>query len=92
MRARQLALPVHLGGSLAALALAPWWPALLLWPLLYLLLLAMASLQSAWKHRSACALLCGPAAGVMHLSWAAGFFAGLIGVRESAWPGAVQAP
>jgi succinoglycan biosynthesis protein ExoA len=92
MRARQLALPLHVAASLAALALTAWWPALLLWPLAYLLVLALASLQAAWRHRSACGLLCGPAAGVMHLSWAAGFFAGLIGIREPAWAGAVPAP
>lgn len=92
MRARQLALPAHLAASLAALALAPWWPALLLWPLLYLLVLALGSLQAALRHRSACGLLTGPAAGVMHLAWAAGFFAGLISIRESAWSGAVPTP
>jgi succinoglycan biosynthesis protein ExoA len=92
MRARQLALPAHFAASLASLALAPWWPALLLWPLLYLLVLALGSLQAALRHRSACALLTGPAAGVMHFAWAAGFFAGLIGIREPAWSGAVPAP
>lgn len=92
IRARQLVLPAHFAASLASLALAPWWPALLLWPLLYLLVLALGSAQAAVGHRSACALLTGPAAGVMHFAWAAGFFAGLIGIREPAWSGAVPAP
>jgi succinoglycan biosynthesis protein ExoA len=92
MRARQLALPVHLATSLGAVALAPWWPALLLWPLMYLGVLALASVCAAVRRRSACALLTGPAAGVMHLSWAAGFFAGLAGIREPASSGAVPAP
>jgi succinoglycan biosynthesis protein ExoA len=92
MRARQVALPAHFAVSLACLALAPWWPALLLWPLLYVAVLALGSLQALVRHRSACALLAGPAAGVMHCAWAAGFFAGLIGTREPAWPGTVPAP
>lgn len=92
LRARQLAVPAHFGASLAALALAPQWPVLVAWPALYLLALALASLQAAWRHRSACGLLAGPAAGVMHLAWAAGFLAGLIRVREPAWAGAVPAP
>jgi succinoglycan biosynthesis protein ExoA len=90
MRARQLAVPLHFALSLLALALAPLWPALLAWPLLYVAALATASLQAAWRHRSACGLLAGPAAGVMHLSWAAGFLSGLVSVREQAWRAAVQ--
>jgi succinoglycan biosynthesis protein ExoA len=86
IRARQLALPLHLGVSFAALALAPWWPALLLWPLLYLLGLAAASLHIAVTRRSVCGLAAGAAAGVMHLSWAAGFLAGLATTREAPWP------
>jgi succinoglycan biosynthesis protein ExoA len=92
LRARQLALPVHLVACLAALALAAWWPPVLVWPLLYVLALALSSCGAAWRHRSACGLLCGPAAAVMHFSWAAGFLAGLAGIRETAWPGAVPAP
>ena len=92
IRGRQLAVPLHFAASLAALALAPAWPALLAWPLLYLLALTAASLQAAWRHRSACGLLSGPAAGVMHLAWAAGFLAGLIATREPRWPGAVPTP
>jgi succinoglycan biosynthesis protein ExoA len=92
IRGRQLAVPLHFAASLVALLLAPMWPALLAWPLLYVLALALASVQAAWRHRSACGLLSGPAAGVMHLAWAAGFLAGLIGHREPAWPGAVTTP
>jgi succinoglycan biosynthesis protein ExoA len=92
IRGRQLAVPLHFAASLGALALAPVWPALLAWPLLYVLALAGASLQAAWQHRSACGLLSGPAAGVMHLSWAAGFLAGLIRHREPAWQVGVSKP
>jgi succinoglycan biosynthesis protein ExoA len=92
MRARQLAVPLHFALSLAALVLAPAWPLVLAWPVLYLVALVLASLQAAWRHRSVCGLLSGPAAGVMHLSWAAGFLAGLISVREPAWSSAVSTP
>jgi succinoglycan biosynthesis protein ExoA len=92
IRARQLAVPLHFALSVLALALAPMWPALLAWPLLYVAALGLASLQAAWRHRSVCGLLAGGAAGVMHLSWAAGFFAGLVSVRERPWRGALQVP
>lgn len=82
MRLRQLAVPLHFGACLAALALAPWWPALLLWPLAYVLVLAAASLRAAVAHRSPSGLLAGPAAGVMHFSWALGFLDGLLTIRE----------
>jgi succinoglycan biosynthesis protein ExoA len=81
LRARQLAVPLHIAASIAALAVAPWWPALLVWPLLYLAVLVMASIRTAWQHRSACGLLSGPVAAVMHFSWAAGFAAGLATAR-----------
>lgn len=88
LRARQLAVPAHFAASGVALGLAPWWPQLLAWPSLYLLVLAWASLDAAWRHRSACGLLCGAAAAVMHFAWAAGFFSGLITIREPRWQGA----
>lgn len=89
MRARQLALPAHLALLVAGLVAAPWWPVLAAWPLLYAALLASTSVYAAWRHRSACGLLTGPVAAVMHLAWAAGFWAGLAAVREPAWPGTV---
>jgi succinoglycan biosynthesis protein ExoA len=92
MRARQLVLPLHFAACLTALAVAPWWPALLLWPLLYLLVLAAASVQTALSQRSPCGLLAGAAAGIMHFSWAAGFVAGLATIRQPAWRHTVAAP
>ena len=85
MRARQLALPVHLVVSVVALALAAWWPLLLLWPLSYLAVLALTSVSIAARERSLCGLLAGAAAAVMHVSWALGFLSGLAFVREAAW-------
>jgi succinoglycan biosynthesis protein ExoA len=92
MRARQIALPLHLAACLTAIAMAPWWPWLLLWPALYMLGLVWASLHAAVTHRSFCGLLSGPAAALMHFSWAAGFVAGVVSIREPAWPGVVPAP
>lgn len=89
MRARQFALPLHLVVSALALLLAPWWPMVLVWPLAYLGVLAATSLSIAWQQRSACGLLAGVAAGVMHFSWALGFLGGLAFVREPVWPSGV---
>jgi succinoglycan biosynthesis protein ExoA len=85
LRLRQLAVPAHLGLSTLALALAPWWPALLLWPALYLGVLMAAALMLAWRKSSLCALLAAPAAATMHVAWALGFFAGMLTSRESRW-------
>ena len=89
LRARQLAVPMHLALCTVALTLSPWWPALLLWPALYVGLLVATSLVVALRRRSLCGLLSGPAAFVMHTAWALGFYWGLLSVREPRWrPGA----
>lgn len=85
LRMRQLVVPVHVLATATALLLAPWEPALLAWPALYLLALALASLTLAGRHRSWAGLLAGPAAAVMHFSWGAGFLAGLFRWRERVW-------
>jgi succinoglycan biosynthesis protein ExoA len=85
LRLRQLAVPLHLAFMLAALLLAAWWPALLLWPAAYVAVLALASLAIAARQRSLCGLLAGPAAAVMHTAWACGFFWGWCAVRERRW-------
>ncbi|HKX42529.1 MAG TPA: glycosyltransferase family 2 protein [Burkholderiaceae bacterium] len=85
MRARQLALPLNLALCLLAVLLAAWQPWLLAWPFAYLAALALTSLAIAWRQRSACGLWAGPAAGLMHVAWALGFYAGLATTRESAW-------
>ena len=92
MRLRQLVVPLHLAVSLAAVALAFWWPALLLWPILYLLASGTVSAALAWRHRSVCGLLAGPAAVMMHTSWAAGFVWSLLSVRERPWDLALASP
>jgi len=92
MRARQLALPLNLVGLSLSLLLAFWLPVLALWPLAYLAALALTSLSIATRQRSACGLLAGVAAAAMHLSWAAGFFAGIVQIRETPWQAHLHQP
>ncbi|HVK31610.1 MAG TPA: glycosyltransferase family 2 protein [Burkholderiaceae bacterium] len=91
-RLRQLAVPAHFAVTLGALLAAPWWPALLVWPASYLAVLAATSIGLAWRHRSACALLAGVAAAVMHAAWAAGFVAALRGSPQPRWRAPMAAP
>ena len=73
LKLRQLApifmMALCLGGLLAGFAQ---WQAFIL-PAGYLSVLAGASAAIALKHKSACGLLAGVAAGTMHMAWAAGF-------------------
>ncbi len=92
MRARQFAVPAHFALTWLALLIAPWWPWLLLWPAAYLLALGAVSAQLVVRHRSACALLAGPAAAVMHSAWAAGFLWSLAAKRERPWRAGAAAP
>jgi succinoglycan biosynthesis protein ExoA len=85
IRLRQLAVPVHVAVSCLALALAAWWPLLLIWPLIYLGVLAWTSVAIVIGKRSLCGMFSGIAAVVMHTSWAAGFLSGLAFLREDAW-------
>jgi len=94
MRLRQLAVPVHLVLSVLAIAAAPWFAWLLLWPAFYLLVLALTGVQLCLKHKSPQALLGPVAAFVMHTAWALGFFKGLLAHKELPWqasaPGGLQ--
>ena len=92
LRARQLAVPMHLAVCAVALSLSPWWPALLLWPAFYVGVLVATSLALALRRRSLCGLLSGPAAFVMHTAWALGFFWGLLSLREQLWRPEAAAP
>ena len=92
IRARQLAVPIHLMVSVLALMLGAWLPILLLWPGFYLAVLVTTSPVLALHHRSLCGLLAGPSAFVMHTAWALGFFWGLIFVREPPWRPEAAAP
>lgn len=84
-RLRQMAVPLNALLVLGGLAGAPWWPALLAWPLLYLSILLLAAAGLALRHRSAVGLLAAPAAFAMHMAWAQGFVLGLLKVRQSRW-------
>ncbi len=73
LKLRQMIPILALLGSIGGLLLAPFfWPALLI-PAVYTFILSAASLYVLMKQRSVCGLLAGPASGIMHLSWAAGF-------------------
>lgn len=73
LKLRQSLPLLALCGSLGGLAAAPFfWPAIIL-PCGYASLLAGASIAVAVRRRSPCGLLAGLAAGIMHMSWAAGY-------------------
>ena len=73
LKLRQMA-PVLalLGSAFGLFASLVFWPFILL-PLGYIGILAAASVLVSLKHKSACGLLAGLAAGTMHMAWAAGF-------------------
>ncbi len=85
LRRRQLAVPAHLALCAFVAALSPWWPGLLLYPMLYLGVLVAASLVLALRRGSLCGLLAAPVAVTMHVAWATGFLLGLLTSRESRW-------
>jgi succinoglycan biosynthesis protein ExoA len=85
LRLRQLLVPVHLLLSALALLASLWWAWSLAWPGLYALALLGSSVLLTARHRSACALLAGPAAAIMHAAWACGFLSGLVTRREQRW-------
>jgi succinoglycan biosynthesis protein ExoA len=85
LRARQLAIPLHVVLSLASLPLALIDLRFLAWPLLYTCILIFTSLSIAVDRRSICGLLAAPAALTMHFAWGVGFLNGLLTVRERRW-------
>ncbi|HSS39106.1 MAG TPA: glycosyltransferase family 2 protein, partial [Polyangia bacterium] len=85
LRLRQLAVPVHVLGALLALAVSPWWALGLVWPGLYVLALLATSVWMGARHRSACGLWAGPAAGVMHTAWGVGFLLSWVATRQPRW-------
>ena len=72
-RMRQMVPPAALAANALALLLAVIHPAFLLIPALYLIVLAVVSVQLFLRHRSLCAFWAGPALAAMHLAWGAGF-------------------
>jgi succinoglycan biosynthesis protein ExoA len=81
-RARQMIPPFVLLVCCLSLAIAPLWPWSLSAPAGYVAALSCASIWGALKLGSLCGLFAGPASGIMHMAWAAGFF------RQAALPGA----
>lgn len=82
-RARQMIPPAVLLVCCLSLAISPLWPWSLAAPAFYLFALLCASIWGALKLGSPCGLFAGPASGIMHMAWAAGFFrqAALLGAR-----------
>jgi len=86
LRLRQLAVPTAMVGLAVCLAAAPIFPWLLIAPAAYCVVLAATSILMAVQKRSAYGLITGPAALVMHASWAFGFIQGLLTRRPAAAP------
>jgi succinoglycan biosynthesis protein ExoA len=85
VRLRQIAVPFNFLGSLFASLAIPVTSKFLWWPASYLAAVCLASFMLALKKRSVCAIFAFPAAFIMHNAWAAGFFYGLLRVRERRW-------
>lgn len=84
-RVRQLAVPANLVLCLVCCVVATAWPLALLWPALYLLACLSAGALLSARHQSLAALLCGPAAILMHQAWAIGFLSGLMRFDVDEW-------
>ncbi|TZG25833.1 glycosyltransferase family 2 protein [Sphingomonas montanisoli] len=85
LRARQLAVPFLVIGTLAALLLSYVTPIFLLLPALYLAILGTTAVRIAIDQRSACGLLAAPAAAIMHFAWGSGFLWGCATLAERPW-------
>ena len=86
IRLRQAAVPTHYVLTVASVITATIVsPLFLVYPICYLAALGIGSLAIAWKHRSSWAFWGAPAAFVMHMAWATGFFAGLLTVPGTRW-------
>lgn len=90
LRLRQFLVPAHAALMLLAVLAVPFTKLFLLWPAAYFLVMAALSVSITTRERSLCGLLSGIAGVTLHTAWAAGFFWGLLRLRESRWiaPGA----
>jgi succinoglycan biosynthesis protein ExoA len=86
LRLRQLAVPTAMVSLAVCLIGAPLFPWLLIGPGAYGLVIVATSLLMAVRKRSAYGLMTGPAAAVMHASWAFGFIQGLLTRRAATAP------
>ena len=82
LRVRQLLPPLLVAGLALSILLSPWLPALLLFPLAYLLALAAATLLLLKAEPRVCTLLALPAAVTMHMAWGTGFGTELLSARS----------
>jgi succinoglycan biosynthesis protein ExoA len=91
LRLRQFAVPSNLALLLLCIVAVPWYPWTVIWPAVYLAVLALTACAVAAKHRSLCGLLGVPAAAIMHAAYALGFICGVVWHREARWrPSSVQ--
>jgi succinoglycan biosynthesis protein ExoA len=87
IRLRQLVVPANLCFLAISVPFTTLSKSFLIWPIFYGAILAFMSIHVAIVRQRMCGLLSSFAAFVMHTSWAAGFFYGLLSVRETRWIG-----
>jgi len=75
-----------------SVALSPLTSVFLIWPVIYLSILTAASVHAAVTKRSACGLLVGFAALVMHTAWSVGLLTAVIRSPERRWQKSDQMP
>lgn len=92
IRLRQFVVPANLVLVLISLAGALLTPVSLVWPAFYFSVLLAASVHAAVVRRSACGLLVGAAALVMHTAWAVGLFTAAVRSPEKRWQRSGQVP
>lgn len=76
-KVRQLVPNINIVLLAVSLMLMPFSWVGLVWPALYLGLLAGISVVMTVSKQSLCGILCGPALGTMHIAWGLGFFSAL---------------
>ena len=86
LRLRQLAVPAAMVSIAVCLGVAPIFPWALVLPAAYAAVVLITSILMTVRKRSAYGLMTGPAAFVMHASWAFGFIQGLLTTRAATPP------
>jgi len=86
LKLRQLAVPSAMVGIAVCLGVSAVFPWALVVPGAYAVVILATSLVMALRKRSAYGLMTGPAAAVMHTSWAFGFIQGLLTRRGARAP------
>jgi succinoglycan biosynthesis protein ExoA len=90
LRARQLAIPLHVVLTLMSLLLTAVDWRFVMWPAFYLLVVAYSSIEIAIKRRSWYGILAAPAVICMHYAWGLGFLWGFATIRERRWAPGIE--